>query len=68
LRLPIKLVSLFHRRNRQRQPKEVDQAETPDEEKVTKAMARKIIDDARRHRLLVEEEEGKGGQSKSHQA
>lgn len=43
-------------RGRQRQPDLTDHAGVPEAEKVTAAMAKKIIDDARKHRLSVEQE------------
>ena len=56
LRLLMGLLNLFGRRNPRRQSKKRDQATTTDEEKVTRVMAKKIIDDARIHRLSVDQE------------
>lgn len=56
MKFQAKLIRMFRRRIHKHQVNDGKYSDTPDDENVTKEIAKKIIDDARIHRLAITED------------
>ena len=58
MKVTARLLSVFRAKFHRRKPDEADHPEMPEDPQVTQAMADKIVEDARKHRLAIEGEDG----------
>lgn len=57
MKLTAKLLNIFRNRHRKEPQQQSNQAGIPDDPRVTRALADKIVEDARKHRLAIEGED-----------